>query len=194
MGIYPELLSSSRIKRIGLIAPESNAGATDPDCGYNELRLKDHLMKMVWGFGLACIFPAAQRRAGVAENGEAWELRKSSGEKESKSSEHNKAWLLAESGGCRAELSTVEPHSVHSSFRFSICSQVELEAMNADALNPATVLMVNLDNGLSELSVNEQKWSRIESLEKSISPVANSLFRLSYGQIVAATRNFSKGM
>ncbi|KAK4426553.1 Proline-rich receptor-like protein kinase PERK13 [Sesamum alatum] len=105
--------------------------------------------------------------------------------------EHNKAWLLAESGGCGAE----EPHSVHSSFRFSFCSQVELESMAVkSSCSSATVLMVNLDNGfLTDSKSNELKWRRIESLERSISPVAHSLIRFSYSEILSATRNFSKG-
>lgn len=57
----------------------------------------------------------------------------------------------------------------------------------------ATVLMVNLDNGVSESRANEMKWRRMESLEKSISPVAHTLIRFSYGEIMSATRNFSKG-
>lgn len=57
----------------------------------------------------------------------------------------------------------------------------------------ATVLMVNLDNGVSESKAKEIKCRRMESLEKSISPVAHSLIRFSYAEIVSATRNFSKG-
>jgi hypothetical protein len=57
----------------------------------------------------------------------------------------------------------------------------------------ATVLMVNLDNGLNETRAKELKWRRIQSLERSISPVANSLVRFSYREILAATNNFSKG-
>ncbi|CAL0301436.1 unnamed protein product [Lupinus luteus] len=57
----------------------------------------------------------------------------------------------------------------------------------------ATVLMVNLDNGVSESLAREMKWRRIESLERSISPVAQSLIRFSYGEILYATHNFSEG-
>lgn len=57
----------------------------------------------------------------------------------------------------------------------------------------ATVLMVNLDNGLCESKAKELKWRRFESLERSISPMANTLIRFSYAEIRAATRNFSKG-
>ncbi|KAL0367150.1 UNVERIFIED_CONTAM: hypothetical protein Sradi_3605100 [Sesamum radiatum] len=144
-----------------------------------------HLSLLLHGvdFGLGCVIPSRQRR--------------SSGENEEKggdcggcSLEHNKAWLLAESGGCGAE----EPHSVHSSFRFSFCSQVELESMTVNNSSSATVLMVNLDNGLlADSKSRELKWRRIESLERSISPVANSLIRFSYSEILSATRNFSNG-
>ncbi|GKV47101.1 hypothetical protein SLEP1_g54028 [Rubroshorea leprosula] len=158
----------------------------DQDCDCNEHKFRDILTRMFWDFGLACFLPSRQSRG----------LGKNHGNCEKKSGnnlEHNKAWLLAESGGCGAELTSAEPQSVHSSFRFSFCSQVELEAMNASSLTSATVLMVNLDNGFSEARTKELKWRRIESLEKSISPVANSLVRFSYGEILAATRNFSKG-
>ncbi|KAH6784676.1 Protein kinase superfamily protein [Perilla frutescens var. hirtella] len=146
-----------------------------------EVKFKSLLYKMFWDFGLGCVIPRRQRR--------------SSGENEEKgggrSLEHNKAWLLAESGGCAAE----EPHSVHSSFRFSLCSQVELESMTVNRSNTATVLMVNLDNGLltDSKSNKDSKWRRIESLERSISPVAHSLIRFSYSDILSATRKFSKG-
>lgn len=99
--------------------------------------------------------------------------------------------MLAESGG---DLANGEPHSVHSSFRFSICSQVELDSIKATNFAPSTtVLMVNLDSNLSDSHSHELKWRRIEYLEKSISPIANSLIRFSYGEILSATRNFSQG-
>ncbi|KAL0431389.1 UNVERIFIED_CONTAM: Proline-rich receptor-like protein kinase PERK13 [Sesamum radiatum] len=149
-----------------------------------EVKFKSLLHKMIWDFGLGCVIPHRRRR--------------SSGKNEEKEGncgghnlEHNKAWLLAESGGCGAE----EPHSVHSSFRFSLCSQVELESMAVkSSCSSATVLMVNLDNGfLTDSKSKELKWRRIESLERSISPVAHSLIRFSYSEILSATRNFSKG-
>ncbi|XP_030461126.2 probable serine/threonine-protein kinase PBL7 [Syzygium oleosum] len=133
---------------------------------------------MIWDLGLSCFLP---------ENGHSDE-----NDDEDRNLEHNKAWLLAESGGCGARLTSVDPQSVHSSFRFSICSQVELESMNLHSSNAATVLMVNLENGL-ESHEQEQKWRRIESLEKSITPLTNTLMRFSYSQLVSATRNFSKG-
>ncbi|KAG6392575.1 hypothetical protein SASPL_146799 [Salvia splendens] len=146
------------------------------DC---EVKFKSLLHKMFWDFGLGCVIPRRQRR--------------SSGKKEEKVGrglDHNKAWLLAESGGCAAE----EPHSVHSSFRFSLCSQVELESMAVNRINTATVLMVNLDNDLLTDSKSEDlKWRRIASLERRISPLAHSLIRFSYSDILSATRNLSKG-
>ncbi|XP_073057962.1 pto-interacting protein 1-like isoform X1 [Primulina eburnea] len=127
---------------------------------------------MMWDFGLACVIPRRRRRSS------------------SKNSEHNKAWLLAGPGGCDAE----EPHSVHSSFRFSLCSQIELESMPVNSSCSATVLMVNLDNGmLADSKTRELKWRRIESLERSISHVSHSLIRFSYSDILRASRNFSKG-
>jgi hypothetical protein len=145
-----------------------------------ERKMKAFLSKMFWQFGLTCFVP-----------NESDETSKGSTKKNA-DLEHNKAWLLAESGGCGgAELTNADPQSVHSSFRFSLCSQVELESMNMNS--SATVLMVNLDNGLNETRAKELKWRRIQSLERSISPVANSLVRFSYSEILAATNNFSKG-
>lgn len=156
----------------------------DHYCDYNKLKFRTLLRKMIWEFGLACVANPSRRRRG-SERG------LSDGKKTNL--EHNKAWLLAESGGCGAELSNADPQSVHSSFRFSFCSQVELESLNMSSSSAATVLMVNLDNGVSESRAKEIKWRRMESLEKSISPVAHSLIRFCYGEILSATRNFSKG-
>ncbi|CAA7032671.1 unnamed protein product [Microthlaspi erraticum] len=98
-----------------------------------------------------------------------------------------------------------DPYSVHSSFRFSLCSQLELEKMKKEepssssscqnfpvSERSATVLLVNLEND-TEKSTEEMNWSKSLSLEKGISPVANTLVRFSYSEIVTATRNFSKG-
>ncbi|KAL3844923.1 hypothetical protein ACJIZ3_002326 [Penstemon smallii] len=146
----------------------------------NEVKFKSLRYKTMWDFGLGCVLPQSRRRR--------------SGEKEEDGSisEQNKAWLLAESGGCGAD----EPHSVHSSFRFSFCSQVELESMTVNNNDncSATVLIVNLDNGLlNDSKSRELNWRRIESLERSISPVAHSLIRFTYQEILSATRKFSKG-
>ncbi|XP_011002778.1 PREDICTED: serine/threonine-protein kinase CDL1-like [Populus euphratica] len=145
-----------------------------------ERKMKAFWSKMFWQFGLACLVPNESDETSKESN------------KKNADLEHNKAWLLAESGGCgSAELTNADPQSVHSSFRSSLCSQVELESMNMNS--SATVLMVNLDNGLNETRAKELKWRRIQSLERSISPVANSLVRFSYSEILAATNNFSKG-
>ncbi|WCJ25248.1 Protein kinase superfamily protein [Euphorbia peplus] len=156
-----------------LFSPCSSMG-TDQ----NDSKLKTLLGKMVWQIGLSCLIP-----------------NESSSEVQNSKFEHNKAWLLAESGGCGggAELINADPQSVHSSFRFSICSQVELDSMNMNSSGSATVLMVNLDNGLNESRSKELKWRRLQSLERSISPLANSMVRFSYSEILAATCNFSKG-
>jgi hypothetical protein len=139
--------------------------------------------------GLSCFLPPPrQRRSTQTQNGD-----DDDDDKKKINLEHNKAWLLAESGGCGAELTNADPQSVHSSFRFSFCSQVELESLNMSSSSAATVLMVNLDNGLCESKAKELKWRRFESLERSISPMANTLIRFSYAEIRAATRNFSKG-
>lgn len=143
---------------------------------YNELKslkIKTLLQKMIWEFGFSCFLPAPNR----LEN-----------EKSTKNCEHNKAWLLAESG---PELTSADPHS---SFRFSFCSQIELESMNANKSCSSTVLMVNLDNGLIESGSRELKWSRIDSLERTISPVVHTLVRFTYDELLHATHNFSKGM
>ncbi|KAL3525518.1 hypothetical protein ACH5RR_013890 [Cinchona calisaya] len=154
----------------------------------DEIKIKSLLHKMIWDFGLACFIPSRRRRGSGGDD---------EGEKDKGGNhlEHNKAWLLAESGGCGAQLnSSAEPQSVHSSFRFSFCSQVEIESMNVmNNSSSATVLMVNLDNGMIDSKSKELKWKRIESLERSISPVAHSLIRFSYAEILTATRNFSEG-
>lgn len=85
------------------------------------------------------------------------------------------------------------PQSVHSSFRFNLCSQVEMESLKMSSSAAATVLMVNLNNGVSESRALELKWQRLESLEKSIFPVTHSLIVFNYGEILSVTQNFSKG-
>ncbi|XP_020238810.1 serine/threonine-protein kinase PBS1 [Cajanus cajan] len=143
-------------------------------------KLRTFLKKIMWDFALACV--------GVTCGGNNYRngLRKTT-------LEHNKAWLLSESG---AELASADPQSVHSSFRFSFCSQVEVESFNmsstlsAATTTATTILTVNLEY---ESQVREMKWRRIESLEKSISPVVNTLIRFSYDEILFATHNFSQG-
>ncbi|XP_076943166.1 putative serine/threonine-protein kinase PBL7 [Bidens hawaiensis] len=142
----------------------------------------DTKRNFIWDFGLPCFFPIVFNKKNKDENGK---------KKSESNLENNKAWLLAESGGCVGANSN-EPHSVHSSFRFSLCSQVELESLSVNS-SSSTVLMVNLDNGLVEPRSQELKWRRIESLERSISPVAHTLVRFTFPEIVSATRRFSKG-
>ena len=175
----------------------------------NEVKVKAIFKKMVF---LACFVPPRERRRNSSSlNNQADsedDDNNNNNKNKNKNFEHNKAWLLAESGGCvgasssssssssaAAELSNVngDPQSVHSSFRFSFCSQVELESMNMTSSTAATVLMVNLDNGHCESRAKELKWRRFQSLERSISPLAITLVRFSYGEIASATRNFSKG-
>uniref|UniRef100_A0A2N9ED15 Protein kinase domain-containing protein n=1 Tax=Fagus sylvatica TaxID=28930 RepID=A0A2N9ED15_FAGSY len=175
----------------------SIVSSPDQDHYNDELRGKSILRKMFWELGLTCVFPARLRQSsGSGKNMSQADLNNKNKNK-NKNLEHNKAWLLAESGGCGAELTNAEPQSVHSSFRFKFCSQVELESLNMNSLNAATVLMVNLDNGMTESGAREQlKWRRMtESLERSISPVAmaNALIRFTYAEILSATNNFSKG-
>ncbi|KAE8659358.1 pfkB-type carbohydrate kinase family protein [Hibiscus syriacus] len=188
MDFYGEICTNSRTTKNGLIAlyaaTSTSSAGHHSDC--NEVKIKSFLTRMIWDFGLGCFLPGCQRTGSGKKQ-------KNNGETKGSNLEHNKAWLLAESGG-GAELTSTDPQSVHSSFRFSVCSQVELEAMTANSLSSATVLMVNLDNGVSDDRAKELKWRRIESLERSISPVAKSLVRFNYDEIVSATRNFSKGM
>ncbi|XP_022990961.1 probable serine/threonine-protein kinase PBL7 [Cucurbita maxima] len=159
---------------------------------YNEVKIRTLLRKMIWERGFACILPPAcfrRKNQGIQDD------EHPNVEGKNENLEHNKAWLLAESGACGGELFNSDPQSVHSSFRFSFCSQIELETMNiASSTPPATVLMVNLDNGMMAEALNKElKWRRIESLEKSISPVAHTLIRFSFREILSATRNFSTG-
>ncbi|KAJ8544838.1 hypothetical protein K7X08_017421 [Anisodus acutangulus] len=148
---------------------------------------------MIWDMGLSCIIPLRRRRISIKNQNE---------EKiNDKNLEHNKAWLLAEGGGCGGpELINADPYSVHSSFRFTLCTHVEVDqSMNVNnnsscsSNSATTVLMVNLDNGLTDPNSQEIKWRKVESLERNISPVVHSLIRLSYNEIASATRNFSKG-
>ncbi|KAF8407654.1 hypothetical protein HHK36_006787 [Tetracentron sinense] len=152
----------------------------------DELETKTVFRNMIWELGFGCVLPVRRRRSSRRRDQEE--------EKRNENClEHNKAWLLAESGGCDPEVANVDPQSVHSSFRFSFGSQVELDSLTMNSTPSATVLMVNLDAGLTDSRSRDMKWRRIQSLEKSISPVAESLVRFSYSEIRSATRNFSKG-
>lgn len=146
---------------------------------------KKMIQKMSLEYGLSCFLPPLKRIS--SENDE---------KKRGKNySELNKAWLLADSGGCGAEITYTDPHIMQSSFRFTFCSQLELESMKINQFCSNTVLMVNLNNGvfMGSPRSREVKWSRIESLERNISPVAHNLVRFTYSEILSATHNFSKG-
>ncbi|KAF7816453.1 putative serine/threonine-protein kinase PBL7 [Senna tora] len=169
----------------------SSSVVTDHHCDYTKHKFRTILRKMIWELGFACGAPHRRRRCSGKGKGNGQGRSDDGGNGHKKANlEHNKAWLLAEAG---AELTNADPQSVHSSFRFSFCSQVELESLSMNSSTAATVLMVNLDNGVSDSRARELKWRRIESLERSISPVADTLIRFNYGEIASATRNFSKG-
>lgn len=163
-----------------LSSPSSVSDQESPE------KSKKMIRKMSFEYGLSCFHPPLKR------------INSEHDEKKSdnNNSEHNKGWLLADSGGCGgAEITYTDPHMMQSSFRFTFCSQVELESMKMKQFCSATVLMVNLDNGVFMGSPRSRvvKWSRIESLERNISPVAHNLVRFTYSEILSATNNFSKG-
>ncbi|XP_028798491.1 probable serine/threonine-protein kinase PBL7, partial [Neltuma alba] len=164
-------------------APSSSHLVSDRYCNH-KLKFRTILRKMIWELGFACVALPRHLPSFGKNDGDGY--RKTN-------LEHNKAWLLAESDGCGAEVTNADPQSVHSSFRFSFCSQVELESWSLNSSAAATVLMVNLDDRMNNARARELKCRRIEFLEKSISPVANTLIRFNYGEILSATRNFSEG-
>ncbi|KAI9100311.1 hypothetical protein K1719_024529 [Acacia pycnantha] len=161
-------------------APDNTAA--DHDYDYNKLKFRSTWRKMIWLIGFACFTPSRRRRRNNADG-------------MIQGQDKNKAWLLAESGGCPAESTNADPQSVHSSFRFNLCSQVELESLEMSSSAAATVLMVNLDNGVSESPARELKWWwKIDSLNKTIYPrTNNTLIRFNYSEILSATHNFSEG-
>ncbi|KAG7589093.1 Protein kinase domain [Arabidopsis suecica] len=142
---------------------------TNTNSHENDTEIKTHLRKMILDLGFGCfLLPPTS------------------------SCEDNKAWLLAETG---PKFIDSEPRSLQSSFRFSLCLQVEQPSSSYRNFQVSegseTVLLVNLENETGELT-NEMNFSRGLSLEKSISPVANTLVRFSYSELLTATRNFSK--
>ncbi|KAJ0255064.1 Protein kinase like protein [Hirschfeldia incana] len=182
----------------------TSSPSLDLDGDHNERGLKHRLKKLIFDMGFACFLPPPPPPAESSST----ENSGSDGGGGENNNNNNKAWLLAETA---PENMSPDPYSVNSSFRFSLCSQIELEKkMKVGGGEPslsassscrnlsvsggsATVLMVNLENGVKETTTDDLRWTRARSLEKSISPVANTLVRFSYGEIVAATRNFSKG-
>ncbi|XP_020582125.1 probable serine/threonine-protein kinase PBL21, partial [Phalaenopsis equestris] len=114
----------------------------------------------------------------------------------------NKSWLLAETEG---EPSVAEPHSVNSSFRFSFGSHEEAELDATPATAATVLLLVSLEDERDATAEKRehdpallvtrdwQLWRSLESVERSIGPVAGGLVRFSYAQIRSATQDFHKG-
>lgn len=153
-------------------APHASTAVSHDSSNYDNLKFRTFLRKIIWEFAFACV-PSFCRGK---NNGKCFKKI---------SLKHNKALLLAESGGegGGAEvLANADPQSVHSSFRFSFGSQVEREALNMSS---------SLEY---ESRAREMNWKRMESLEKCISPVAKNLIRFNYKEIMYATHNFSKGI
>ncbi|XP_072971129.1 probable serine/threonine-protein kinase PBL21 [Typha angustifolia] len=119
----------------------------------------------------------------------------SGGEREGRH-EENKSWLLA---GSVAGDAGADPHSVHSSFRFSFGSQTDAEdggggGGGTGASASAVLLLVSLGDGGGGGERKEQRqWKKLEFLERSIAPVAAGLVRFSYAEIRAATRGLRRG-
>ncbi|MED6209338.1 hypothetical protein PIB30_053698 [Stylosanthes scabra] len=152
------------------------------DSHLKNLKVRTFLRKLIWDFAFACVAsPSCTCSSSGKTHGEGFK---------NITLDHKKALLLAESNGVGEELVNNEPQSVHSSFRFSFRSQLELESFNmtssSAAAAKAALLVVNLE-------FESLKWKTMDPLEKTISPVANTLIRFNYHEIVHATRNFSKG-
>ncbi|KAK9951078.1 hypothetical protein M0R45_006540 [Rubus argutus] len=93
-----------------------------------------------------------------------------------------------------------EPPNVHgfglSCFFLHLDKEEALKPKMRDDDDDDDKTKINLEHNKAWLlaeSAKELKWRRFESLERSISPMANTLIRFSYAEIRAATRNFSKG-
>lgn len=116
--------------------------------------------------------------------------------------ENNDGWLLADSpaaASCDGTGAGAEPHSVHSSFRFSFGSRVEVESFGlgspAAAAAEATVLMVNLEkSSAGSPGGGSGRVRQVELLERSVSSVDPRLMRFSYAEICSATHNFCRGL
>lgn len=181
---FPQYTNSTTFTNPLYSRTSSLANSPQSPPPYDDIKLKTLIQKMIWELGFSCILPNNLKRHSLSKD----EGEGEDGRLKNYDDEHNKAWLLA-----GPELTYAEPQSTHSSFRFSFCSQVEVESMSVDNSCSATVLMVNLDNGFIKSRAKQLKWSRITSLERSIFPVAHTLVRFSYSEIVSATHNFSKG-
>ncbi|XP_058108177.1 probable serine/threonine-protein kinase PBL21 [Magnolia sinica] len=107
-------------------------------------------------------------------------------------------WLLANlDTKFKGDIETVDPQSVHSSFRFSFSSQLELDSSSSNSSSGATVLLMNLEEGPPDEMARSRsiglKMQRVESLERTISSVTATLVRFNYNEIRSATNSFSKG-
>ncbi|CAD5333326.1 unnamed protein product [Arabidopsis thaliana] len=204
--VHPRTPENKNTVNIPILTSSSSSSPDldgDNNDNNNNTGIKTLLKRMIFDLGFACFLPPLSSTENSGNNNGGGTSGGGGG-----GGENNKAWLLAETA---PENMNPDPHSVHSSFRFSLCSQIELEKMKGEEPSlsassscrnlsvsggSTTVLMVNLENGVKETTGNatdDLRWTRARSLEKSISPVANTLVRFSYGEIVAATRNFSKG-
>lgn len=200
--VHPRNQENTNSVNIPILTSSSSSPDLDGDDN-DKKGIKTLLKTMIFDLGFACFLPPIAGSSSIDNSSNNNNNNNNGG-----GGENNKAWLLAETA---PENMNPDPHSVHSSFRFSLCSQIELEKMKGEEPSlsassscrnltvsggSTTVLMVNLENGVKETtgnSTDDLRWTRARSLEKSISPVANTLVRFSYGEIVAATRNFSKG-
>ncbi|EEF29923.1 Protein kinase APK1B, chloroplast precursor, putative [Ricinus communis] len=89
MGFFQENCTNSREPQSCDICHCSSFISTDHYCDHNELKLKTLLAKMVWQLGFACFLPSDSNKSNKNNN-----------KIKNANLEHNKAWLLAESGGC----------------------------------------------------------------------------------------------
>ncbi|KAG1334699.1 putative serine/threonine-protein kinase PBL21 [Cocos nucifera] len=168
-------------RRRGCEAAASAVAGDSPLPSPEVVDVKASCRKMAWSLGLMLSRVSAIRRR---------RKRGGMGNESSVSENNNKSWLLAD---VRAETEAeADPQSVHSSFRFSFGAQAEAASVAAAT---TVLLLVNLEDEGEELGRGESvgEWRRLESLERSISPVAGALVRYSYAEIRSATRGFSRG-
>nr|XP_010926481.1 probable serine/threonine-protein kinase PBL21 [Elaeis guineensis] len=167
-------------KRRGDKAAASAVAGDSPPPSPEVVDVKASCRKIAWSLGLmlsrASTITRRRKRGGMGN--------------ECCVSENNKSWLLADA---RAETEAeADAQSMHSSFRFSFGSQGEASSV---ATATTVLMLVNLEDEGEELGRDEGmgEWRRLESLERSISPVAGALVRYSYAEIQSATQAFSRG-
>ncbi|XP_008782286.2 probable serine/threonine-protein kinase PBL23 [Phoenix dactylifera] len=170
-------------RRRGGEAAASDVAGGSPSPSPEVVDVRASCTKMAWSLGLMLCRASAirrQRKRGGMGN-------------ECCAAENNKSWLLAADARAETE-AEAEPQSVHSSFRFGFGSQAEAASVAAAAAT-TVLLLVNLEDEGEELGRGEGvgEWQRLESLERSISPLAGALERYSYADIRSATRGFSRG-